>query len=202
MKVEALTDQYPSGLVDADRAASEVHISAERLTALADGLFAPHYRIDNGAPLFRVPELKRWAAVNLLSRVEGRDLPEPIKIGAGLREKNARKVPVELAEVERLYDITGEYRRTGIYFLCLENKIQYIGQAKCAASRIKSHLKDKVFDQVLFLPWPGDDLDRIEGALIRHFKPPLNGRLGPNKTLVAPGVFTTDEAALKEVFDE
>jgi hypothetical protein len=47
---------------------------------------------------------------------------------------------------------------------------------KVAHSRVSGHHRRYTFDTVFFLPWPGDDLDRIEGALIRSLRPPFNGK--------------------------
>ncbi len=174
-KVEAVVSEYPSGLKTAEQVSAEIGLSVERLIKLADGGFAPHYRVDGGAPLFRVSDFKKWAARNLVERIEGRELPEPVKIGLSLAQlKAARKMPECLREVKGLYDITGEYNRSGIYFLCQEDELQYVGQSVNVHSRVGQH--NKKHNQVLFLPWPADDLDRIEGALIRYLKPPLNGR--------------------------
>ncbi len=188
--IEVLSEKFPSSLKTADFISKELGITAQRLIDLADSGFAPHYRIDGGQPFFILSEFKTWAAKNLVARVQGKDLPEPVKIGLSLDDlRKARKLPVALREVQNLFDITGEYNRSGIYFLCHGNEIQYIGQAICVHSRVKDHARnpEKHFDQVLFLPWPRDDLDRIEGALIRWIQPPANGRQGNTGKITAPG---------------
>ena len=51
--------EWPNGLRSADDAGRDLGIGGARLTALADGGFAPHYRVDGGPPQFRISELKR-----------------------------------------------------------------------------------------------------------------------------------------------
>lgn len=176
-RVEALTSEWPSGLRTAAEAALDLGIGAERLSGLADGGFAPHYRIDGGPPMFKISELKRWAANNLIQRVDGREIPAPVRvIVEAPRVSDFRKIPPSMREIIGLCDITEETIRTGIYFLCRDNALLYIGQSGNAASRIADHYRKYEFDCVLFLPWPRDDLDRIEAALIRALRPPINGK--------------------------
>jgi hypothetical protein len=174
---------WPSGLRSAEDAARDLCISGERLASLADGGFAPHYRIDGGPPQFRTGELKRWAADYLIERIEGRDLPSPIRVIVSPPQvQDFRKVPTHLREIVGLCDITDEIMRTGIYFLCRDGALLYVGQSVNAASRVAEHYKRYELDTVFFLPWPGDDLNRLEAALIRALRPPLNGK-GPNGTM-------------------
>jgi hypothetical protein len=187
-KLEVRCERWPGNLRTAADIAPDLGITAERLTSLADGGFAPHCRVDDGQPLFQTSELKQWAARNLLAKHGGSDLPMPVVINfEATRVKDFRGVPFELRCVENLRDITGETRRCGIYFLCLAGGIQYVGQSVNAAARIAEHAPKhrgprvpeggfKDFDKVYFLPWPADELDQIEGALIRALRPPLNGR--------------------------
>jgi hypothetical protein len=176
-KLEGLTTEWPTGLKPCAEAARELAIPEERLSILADGGFAPHFRIDGGPPMFKIGELKRWAGVNLVEKANGRAIPEPVRIVLQAdRVKDFRDVPECIREIVGLCDITGEVARTGIYFLCFKSELHYIGQSVNAASRIKSHIQRHQFDRVYFLPWPGDDLNRLEGALIRILQPRGNGR--------------------------
>lgn len=200
-RVKALTADLPRNLLVLKEAAAEIGITAERLRGLADGGYAPHYRIDVGPPLFRIGELRRWAAGNLLERIKGRNVPEPVRIIADAkRVSDYRKVPTALREVVGLCDITSDIVRTGIYFLCREACVLYIGQSTNAASRISAHSNRWEFDSVLFLPWPADDLDRIEAALIRALRPIFNGK-NHRGTMHAPTINnpTVDAAAIASI---
>ena len=79
-RVVALVLNMPQNLVTLEEAAAGVDLKPERLLGLADGGYAPHYRIDGGPPQFRMPELRQWVANNLVEHVEGRKLPEPVRI--------------------------------------------------------------------------------------------------------------------------
>ncbi len=190
LKIEGVISEFPSGLKTAEEVSAETGlISAKRLNDLAEGGFAPHFKIDGGQPMFKIAELKKWLAVNLVQKVEGKPLPETIKIGLQLNDlRKLRKLPHAFAEVTNIYDITGEYNRSGVYILCVNDEVQYIGQAVCVHNRVSSHDKcpSKHFNQVLFIPWAKDDLDRLEGALIRVLRPPLNGNIKPSGLKVAP----------------
>src|SRR5215471_9810159 len=154
-KVEVITNEWPSQLATLDDAAQALHISTERLRGLADGGYAPHWRIDGGEPFFKISELKRWAANNLVEYVAGRSLPQPIRVVLPAeRITDFRKVPIALREVVGLCDITHEILRTGIYFLCRGGMAVYVGQSGNVASRIGEHYKSHDFDSALFLPWP------------------------------------------------
>lgn len=190
-KLEALVDKWPSGLVSAKEACQDLHISEKRLEDLADAGFAPHFRIDNGKPLFRKTELKEWAAKNLIQRHDAREFKTPF-IQVVVENSDYHQVGNAPKSLRRLniLNITGEFRRSGIYFLCSDGEVVYVGQSKCVHSRISHHMSNGMgerVDAIYFLPWPNDDLDRVEGALIRALKPARNGRSGSiNKTLIAP----------------
>jgi hypothetical protein len=176
-RIEAVSLDWPSGLKTIEDAAQDLGIGAERLGELADGGFAPHFRIDGGPPQFRISELRRWAAINLVQQFDGRDFPAPIRIVlSAAKVTDFRKVPASLREVVGLCDITDETRRIGVYFLVRDGCLLYVGQSVNAVGRVAEHYRRYEFDSVLFLPWPADDLNRIEAALIRALRPPLNSK--------------------------
>lgn len=79
-RIEGITNEWPTGLKSLEDAARDLGISVDRLMGLADGGYAPHFRVDGGPPQFKIGDLKRWAAVNLVDHVYGRDLPSPVRI--------------------------------------------------------------------------------------------------------------------------
>lgn len=87
-------------------------------------------------------------------------------------------IPVELQNVSNINKLPIDLLNTpsGIYFLCLNNSIQYIGQAKNIAYRVIGHFAEnkKEFDSVYYIECPIQSLDSIERLLISYFKPPLN----------------------------
>lgn len=64
---------------------------------------------------------------------------------------------------------------TGIYFLYLRGKLQYIGQAVDVYARIAVHRREKTFDEAKFLACTREELNDWEGFFIRLLEPPLNG---------------------------
>ncbi len=65
----------------------------------------------------------------------------------------------------------------GVYFLLRDDRLVYIGRSIQPVARIAQHRYQKTFDRVFFLGVPAEDLDAVEGALIRRFRPPGNTRL-------------------------
>jgi hypothetical protein len=99
-------------------------------------------------------------------------------------------IPEALREIAGLYEITPEIRRTGIYFLCRDSQVLYVGQSVNAVARISEHVARGVaFDAVFFLPCPAEDLNKIERAFIRYLKPPMN-------RMCYTGELTDDDAAI------
>ena len=66
--------------------------------------------------------------------------------------------------------------RSGIYFLCQDSKVVYIGQSLDVATRVNVHAKSKEFDSVTAMLVPQELLDETEKYWIEHIKPKLNIR--------------------------
>lgn len=173
LNITHILDEWPTGLIDADEVANKLGISATRITDLAYGGFVPHYKIDGGEVRFKLIEVKRWAVKNILQHNNGRDLPEPVIIVADKPRADPNDVPHAIRLVPNLRDMGDFMVGSGIYFLCYKQEVVYVGQSVNITARIMAHT-DKMFDRVFFLPWPKDDLDRVEGAFIRTIRAPLN----------------------------
>lgn len=63
---------------------------------------------------------------------------------------------------------------SGVYFLCCQDEVVYIGQSTNIPARIGQHRGDKTFDRAYWMPVPAHRLDEVEGAMIRHYRPRLN----------------------------
>jgi hypothetical protein len=182
--VTDLPEKYPGGLKTACEVSQAVKeaLPAERIVELADAGYMPHWRIDDGPPMFKLLEVKDWIARNLARRIEGLQLPDEVRITyTGPKPDDLYKVPFEIRNIEGLCDITKHIDLgPGVYFLCRDEKVVYIGQSVTPAARAASHRRpsydgNKDFNKVFFLPWPESDLDSIEGALIRAVDPEYNG---------------------------
>lgn len=85
-------------------------------------------------------------------------------------------IPQSLAVIKQLKKIPLATFETppGIYFLCKDQEIVYIGQAQCVASRVLAHKTQKDYDSIFFIHCHINQLCPTEKALIRFFKPKLN----------------------------
>ena len=72
-------------------------------------------------------------------------------------------------------------QKIGIYFLCHYNKIIYIGQSIDIDGRLRSHLKDKKFNKVFFIPCLKKELENLEIFYIEKYKPILNIANNPDR---------------------
>jgi hypothetical protein len=173
-KATVVIEDLPN-LVTADKLAEKSHVSVERLIELADGGIIPHWRVDNGVPLFHMSECRKWIAKNLVRYQEGHSLPVQLSIVSDRAFTEARGLPGPLSGISGLIDISDLLaHRSGIYFLCCGQEVVYVGQSVSVPTRIHAHLARKEFD-----------LDAIEGAMIRLLHPRLN--ITSQGRLQAPG---------------
>jgi hypothetical protein len=148
-----------------------------------DGI-VPHYVIIN--PLtkeesiwFIPSELNHWFENNYIKYKSGHYTPkfDFIYFNKDLH-KPLKEVPFELSKITDLYRLPFENISTppGIYFLCKDNKIQYVGQASNISKRILTHISEgiKDFTDVYFITCPINRLTELESALIKVFNTPLN----------------------------
>ena len=189
-------EKYPGSLRTAEEISMTIKgaLSAERVVELAEAGYMPHWRIDKGPPMFKLLEVKDWISANLARRIKGLQLPDEIRITyTGTKPDDPLNVPLEIRDIDGLCDITSYVDvGPGVYFLCRDEKVVYIGQSVTPVCRASSHKREisdgsyankKNFNKVFFLPWPESDLDSIEGALIRAIDTEYN-RHGPRG---APG---------------
>jgi hypothetical protein len=87
-------------------------------------------------------------------------------------------VPSCVESLSGVVDITAAMS-SGVYLLCREGRVIYIGQSVLALARTISHHAERPYDQVLLVPCLVDDLDRTERKLIEALRPPLNSSGGP-----------------------
>jgi len=153
----------------------------------------PHYVILNPITkeesIWFIPsEINNWFENNYIKYNSGHFTPkfEFIYFNRDLHKPN-KEVPHELSKIKDLYKLPFENISTppGIYFLCKENSIQYVGQASNISKRILTHISDgiKDFTDVYFITCTLNRLTELESALIRVFNPPLNQtcKIAPSK---------------------
>lgn len=157
-------------------------IPADEITKLAKDNIIPHYVLrnpqsDEALFLFNNEEILEWLCkynleyVNAIYETKFNivnfDSGKELKFGA---------LPIELSNIENIYQInlSEVCNVSGIYFLCKNKKILYIGQTVNIHNRLSQHLKNKEFEDVFFVPVHRMFLDEVERSLINHFAPPLN----------------------------
>jgi hypothetical protein len=178
-------------------------ISAERLVELAEAGFAPHYTVD-GQVMFGCTETKEWVNHNLVVRHQGQHIGDGIitiinvippggespPAPTSLRGMAGKLIPISIKSAETV-------GCPGVYFLCHEGQVVYVGQSVNVFSRVGAHLGEKSFDSAFFVRVPRSDLDYVEGALIRSLSPKYNGRT-KNGKMVGPIGYAepSDECAM------
>jgi len=84
---------------------------------------------------------------------------------------------------------------SGVYFLCKDDDVVYVGKSVDVAARVRSHRSDKQFDRAFAVPVEEDRLDEVELAYINALQPPLNV-IGKGND---PGIRQLDAAAMASV---
>jgi hypothetical protein len=116
------------------------------------------------------------------------------------RARQAANAPAPLNSIAGLEEITHRSRLCGVYVLCLDGEVQYVGQSTNVQCRIASHKFP--WDRAYFLPvtYPSN-LIPWERALIRFLQPKLNGTHIRFVTNVDPrGFYMEDRYALRDIF--
>jgi excinuclease UvrABC nuclease subunit len=95
--------------------------------------------------------------------------------------------------IKNLYQLPLEAITTppGIYFLCHQSKLVYIGKAVNITNRIFGHISEgiKEFYSVFYIPCHVANLDQIESALIKYFRPKYNMSHSKAKTEADEKIF-------------
>ncbi|MFL9904389.1 GIY-YIG nuclease family protein [Paraburkholderia fungorum] len=173
--------KWPTNLVSAADLSDQVGVSPEQLLSWANDGVCPHFKINNGIPLFRLADVRRWMIeAQVLQECLGVKSQDSFTLRVISDKPNVADLPIELRSVGKVFDVSNNLLPTGVYFLYLGGVLQYVGQSIEPATRLSQHRHSgKVFDRAFVIPMPAFMLDRVEGALIRHFRPPLNGNTAP-----------------------
>jgi hypothetical protein len=180
-KVYEMATKWPSNLQKAGEIADQVGVSEEQLILWAEKGLCPHFRINDGIPLFRIADVRKWMIeAEVIGECLGVTKRDAFTLRVISDRPNIDEIPAELRSVGKVFDVSRNLLPTGVYFLYLNDVLQYIGQSVEPATRLSQHRHaGKVFDRAFILPVPAFMLDEVEGSLIRHFRPPLNGNTAP-----------------------
>jgi hypothetical protein len=172
-------------------------VSADRLLELASCGMVPHYDVD-GNVMFGPGETKEWLNHNLVVRKAGRHLGNSILtvVDVMAPSKSRDSIPLELSAIAgMLIPLSIQSAESvglpGVYFLCHEGAVVYVGQSVNVFGRVGAHIGVKTFDSVWFVRVPQSDLDFVEGQLIRTLKPKYNH--DKKGRIIAPGTFKPAE---------
>lgn len=128
--------------------------------------------------LFYSVEIKEWIEQNLLRVQQGMKFVNLQLLNTEKHlARSSDNVPYSLSAVRTLYRIdTSIYTGSGIYFLCKDGDIKYIGKSVCVSARIGAHLteRSKDFSEIFFIPAPTTEIDDLEKAFIHYFLPEYN----------------------------
>jgi hypothetical protein len=152
-------------------------LPVEFITENSRAGFIPHYKwhgLDDF--LFKKQEVKEWLLRNVLLTCTGREFPRKLTIASKGKEisfEDIRDIPPELLRLKNLRHVPKIYEDPGVYFLCREGEIIYVGASVAVAKRVMEHT-DKNYDHAYYIPVPVPSMAEVEGAFIRHFKPKEN----------------------------
>jgi|694.fasta_scaffold79329_2 hypothetical protein len=180
-------------------------VGDEGVLQLAKDGICPHYIITNPITKeesiwFIASEINEWFDKNFVNYRDGLFVQNYTFLHFNKELHKVRgQIPEELSRIKELYHLPMENISTppGIYFLCKNNKIQYIGQAGNVANRVITHITEglKDFDSVYFISCSINRLTELESSLIRYFQPELNRtcRINPSQR---------DVMIVQSMFDE
>ena len=149
---------WPTNLINIGELSEKTGVTTSRLQEMVD---------------FQIAETKKWIAANMLTRVNGTNLPISLKVCVEPPKASVIDAPVSIREIENLRMMPHYNMTPAVYFLVEEDKVVYIGQSTNPASRVAAHESTKIFDRVFVLPVPRSALNGVEGALIRLLQPKL-----------------------------
>lgn len=180
-------------------------VSSDRLLELSEAGIAPHYLVD-GEVMFGAQETREWVNHNLVVRRPGRHLGDGLLtiVNVASSPSCSAEVPKELRLIAGMLvylpvasaETVGV---SGIYFLCHEGVVVYVGQSINVFGRVGSHIGDKTFDCIYFVRVPASDLNYVEGCLINQLRPKYN--FANNGRLVMP-ISVRAQQESKAVYEE
>tara|TARA_R110000868_G_scaffold164874_1_gene397826 strand:- start:19 stop:621 length:603 start_codon:yes stop_codon:yes gene_type:complete len=190
--------KYPTGLKTAQEIFESTKLlSVERLIELSKSGYLPHYLVDNNVYLYNQAEVRRWIDINITKRNEGKNFPDVIRLNVPAL-KITDNPPKAIWNVPHLQQIPKYSYQTGVYFLCKDDEVVYVGQSINPAVRISTHSQntEKNFDRVYLMPVPESELDDVEGSFIHHLQPSQQGGVKIGRKAIGP----KPSIPIKEVF--
>ena len=141
----------------------------------AKNRYMPHHELGGSAIGYRYKEVVRWIVENA-TRYSDRGTnvhPAIIRFKSRVRKEAKHLIPDSLKDIVNLTPMEIGYP-SGVYFLCQDEKVVYVGQSANPSARIPHHYKDKKFNRVYLIPVPEKRLLEVEHRYIREFLPLYN----------------------------
>lgn len=169
-------------------------ITPEEIEDLSRNGMCPHYRLvnplkDKVVYLYNPNEVHEWVNKELLKYFPYKF--EPVltifQYNQTISAEDTQIPPPELAAVRNLLRLPISstcMTPPGIYFLCREGKVVYVGQSVNVLGRVMTHVSEgqKEFESAFFIPVAEQHLDKIEQAFMKTFRPVYNlSNSGPTK---------------------
>jgi len=150
-------------------------MTLEDIKYYAEHNWMPHYSYGAETQAFNFKEVTAWMRNNLYKH-EGKTLPiNYVRLKHTPVAKNIiTEPPEEIKNESDLIQVPAGYP-PGVYFLCQDKDIVYVGQTGNLGSRLAQHLQNKIFDKVYFIPT--ENCGQVEADYIRKLKPMYNKQL-------------------------
>jgi hypothetical protein len=84
------------------------------------------------------------------------------------------EISLAIGRRETVCEMKDHKIESAIYILMKDGAVIYVGQTGKLIARIAQHSEKKVFDRVLYVECDIDNLNWMEGRLIKYFKPIYN----------------------------
>lgn len=128
--------------------------------------------------LFVPQEIREWIETNLIQIQNGQDFVTLQILNANKHlAKSTDNIPFELSAIKNLYRIDQSiFTGSGVYFLCKDGVIKYVGKSVCVSARVATHIKEgvKYFSEIFYIAAPTNEIDALEKAFIHYFLPEYN----------------------------
>jgi hypothetical protein len=182
-------------LVTAEIMSQKLHnlVSEKTLLELAKSKIIPHYDIEDQIR-FAITETKEWIEYNYVVRHPGQPIGEGLVTVVNVVSPsiNDLEVPLELRAISNFLIPTNVHSLenisvfSGVYFLCHEGKVVYVGQSRHIHRRMGQHSGSKTYDFGYFIRVPLSDLDFVEKEFIRTLKPKYNFNKKKDRLVTPP----------------
>lgn len=153
------------------------HQFTEReLKEWCDAGYMPHVRVQGKGISVYASKVGTWVKRELLEVYEGGPFDWNTKPVYTHEPRRPAAMPKELVALADSLHYLGACKYPPcVYFLIHNRTIIYIGKTVNLLSRIGSHVNDKTFNEIYYLPVPESRLDEVEQAFIRVLQPKRNG---------------------------